>query len=166
MAIQKRFLFLATIFCAACVNVAKHEGEELSVARAPANVIDGKVLTALLETMPASYAFRNVCVYSTDKVIGSYSTLKTWADRGKHYFSHGTLSKFPEQNIEYDPRGVKVRPISMDYPNGPEDWTRFEKLKAKAKGTGDEIFRAKGEVRIGNTVFPAECAFESGARLE
>jgi hypothetical protein len=124
-----------------------------------------QTLVTLLESMPGSYTYRSVCV-SGNSVIGSYSTGKSWAENGKTYTTYGTINKFPQKQVEFNPRFSNPIPFSLDYPTGPKDWGRFPVLKERAKDTGDKIYATNGTMPVGNKTVAALCAFESGPRLE
>ena len=145
----------------ACSHVASKEDD---TSRAPAAVTSGDTLVQLLESMPGGYAYRHVCL-ADGQAIGFYSNAKSWLDRNAKYFgTYGDLIRFPKTEIEL--KGGERPPTSMDRPKDHTDWKRFPVLKQQAKHTRDQIFYARGEIKVNGKSYPADCAFESGPRPE
>lgn len=122
-------------------------------------------MVAYIESMPASYGFRAVCV-DENQVVGLFSTAKNWANSGKIYLAQGDLTSFPKTRTEFNPRGLNSVYLKYEMPKGPEDWKRFKVIKASANGSGDTIYLTVGSITSGVKTTKALCAFENGPRLE
>ena len=142
-----KFSILLFSFCLAAGSLA-------GAAEPTANAYDKQALQ-LLKKMPASnYGARRLCIYLGKYAVGVYS--------GGHWsislLARGTTEKFPLQTEKLT--GTTKVPFEVEYPNGPNDWNRFNLLESAGSV---KFYASKGKV----DGRPADaCVFENRPTLE